>query len=70
MSRMLIRDGKMIPLEDAPTMQVPPAAAKVDLVADMRRRHGIADPAEAKAEAPKLRVDIVADMKRRHGIIN
>jgi hypothetical protein len=43
------------------------ASAKVDLVADMKRRHGIVDePSTAKAAG--LRVDIVADMKRRHGM--
>lgn len=43
------------------------ANAKVDLVADMKRRHGIVDE-PATAKAPGLRVDIVADMKRRHGM--
>lgn len=43
------------------------ASAAVDLVADMKRRHGIVDePATAKASA--LRVDIVAEMRRRHGL--
>lgn len=41
------------------------ASAPVDLVADMKRRHGVVDK---PATATSLRVDIVAEMRRRHGL--
>ncbi len=41
------------------------ATAKVDLVSDMKRRHGIVDK---PSTATSLRVDLVADMRRRHGM--
>jgi hypothetical protein len=48
----------------------PPLTCLAD---DMRRRFGMATPAdleEVGATAPQLRVDLVADMRRRCGMAN
>jgi hypothetical protein len=42
---------------------------RVDLAADMRRRHASCNqPADAPARRAALRVDLAADMRRRHGM--